>query len=231
MKYIGLLLLTALLTMCATGQGIQLTDKALQVKYQSAVKDAEIAEKSEISDKLTAISKKNKRLSWQKNKVLTVTWTNWDGYDKQIGKTMTLSREVWVTAAPDLQEFCRKDRSELLTLRLEQLLGLPPKNGKTKFVEIYAENKDIFRPTPDAEIDDTVAELKYPAKTSKEHKKWMEDLRKKSYGPNGYPWTRLGYSYDWGNPKSEVGLSEFVIRAGAKVKIASVQTTKDYCRK
>jgi hypothetical protein len=28
----------------------------------------------------------------------------------------------------------------------------------------------------------------------------------------GYPWTRLGYTYDWGNPKTPVGLSEFVIR-------------------
>ena len=28
----------------------------------------------------------------------------------------------------------------------------------------------------------------------------------------GYPWTRLGYTYDWGNPKTPVGLSEFVLR-------------------
>lgn len=28
----------------------------------------------------------------------------------------------------------------------------------------------------------------------------------------GWPWTQLGYTYDWGNPKNHVGLSEFVIR-------------------
>ncbi len=28
----------------------------------------------------------------------------------------------------------------------------------------------------------------------------------------GWPWTQLGYTYDWGNPWSFVGLSEFVIR-------------------
>ena len=27
-----------------------------------------------------------------------------------------------------------------------------------------------------------------------------------------YPWTRLGYTYDWGNPRNLVGLSEFVLR-------------------
>jgi hypothetical protein len=50
-------------------------------------------------------------------------------------------------------------------------------------------------------------------------KRWYTDLVKSSYtiqdpeAPNtwGSPWTRLGYTYDWGNPKGHVGLSEFVI--------------------
>jgi hypothetical protein len=28
----------------------------------------------------------------------------------------------------------------------------------------------------------------------------------------GYPWTRLGYTYDWGNPRDHEGASEFVLR-------------------
>ncbi len=28
----------------------------------------------------------------------------------------------------------------------------------------------------------------------------------------GFPWTRLGYTYDWGNPDNHVGLSEFILR-------------------
>jgi len=28
----------------------------------------------------------------------------------------------------------------------------------------------------------------------------------------GYPWTQLGYTYDWGNSKNHVGLSEFVLK-------------------
>ena len=28
----------------------------------------------------------------------------------------------------------------------------------------------------------------------------------------GWPWTRLGYTYDWGNPDDHVGLSEFIVR-------------------
>lgn len=45
-----------------------------------------------------------------------------------------------------------------------------------------------------------------------------------------YPWTRLGYTYDWGNPRADMGLSEFVIKKGAEIAINSVYTTEDYCR-
>jgi hypothetical protein len=50
-----------------------------------------------------------------------------------------------------------------------------------------------------------------------------------SYSNTGYPWTRLGYTYDWGNPKSEIGLSEFVIKNGAPIKIHSVVNADAYC--
>jgi hypothetical protein len=45
----------------------------------------------------------------------------------------------------------------------------------------------------------------------------------------GYPWTRLGYTYDWGNPESEVGLSEFVVAAGSTVSIEAVSDNETYC--
>jgi hypothetical protein len=38
-----------------------------------------------------------------------------------------------------------------------------------------------------------------------------------------YPWTGLGYTYDWGNPDNHVGLSEFVINGkkadGSKISV------------
>ena len=49
-----------------------------------------------------------------------------------------------------------------------------------------------------------------------------------------YPWTALGYTYDWGNPDHHVGLSEFVVHGkkmdGRKisVKIKAVTTTAAY---
>jgi hypothetical protein len=38
----------------------------------------------------------------------------------------------------------------------------------------------------------------------------------------------LGYTYDWGDPGSDVGVSEYVIRKNSEVIVKSVSTTADY---
>jgi len=93
--------------------------------------------------------------------------------------------------------------------------------------------QDLFRPSPDPEITDREAESGFPHSTlfvtvSEDYVRWFTDLTAASYGDNGYPWTRLGYTYDWGNPKSEAGLSEFVIRPGATIEIKAVYRDLDY---
>ncbi|MFP5272271.1 hypothetical protein [Coleofasciculus sp.] len=161
-----------------------------------------------------------------------VTWTSWNGYDTQIGLPMELSRETWVTSVPELQTFARTLNldSESLALRLEQYLGLPPHNGKTKFVEMWVNVSDLFRPCPDAETNDTRCEVKFPETVDLQHQDWINNLQLASYETNGYPWTRLGYSYDWGSLEGEIGASEFVVRKGANITIESVKNTVDYCK-
>ena len=210
----------------------------LQQAYARAIKDAEIAEPDEINRNLVAIVPSNKDLTRKKDsgEVLVTTWTSWDGYDEHVGRPMNLSREVWVTVFPEVKQFCRELNlvSSQVPLRLKQLLGLPPNDMKTKFAEIWVDPDDLFRPSPDPEISDNEASLDFPVSNrfvtvSNDHMRWFHDMKQKSYGADGYPWTRLGYTYDWGNPRNEIGLSEFVIRAGATVTIRGVTATLDYC--
>ncbi len=78
---------------------------------------------------------------------------------------------------------------------------------------------------PFLKIDESVMfkEKQWEQGSGVSYKKWFVNRAQTCYvtGPVldendpktwGYPWTRLGYSYDWGNPKNPVGLSEFVIR-------------------
>lgn len=44
-----------------------------------------------------------------------------------------------------------------------------------------------------------------------------------------YPWTALGYTYDWGRPKSPEGLSEYVSLKGASVIFERLVPTDAYC--
>jgi len=215
-----------------------------QQAYAAALQDAKVAEPEEVFDGLTAIIADNTALTWQPEteRVLVSTWTSWNGYDTQVGKEIPLTREIWVTAVPQLQGFCQTYAATAetpLTLRLEQLLGLPPNNGKTRVVEMWVNPADLFRPSPDGEVDDTVAELELPGperfasqQDYEFHRDWYNlQLSIDDYDnpAKGYPWTRLGYTYDWGNPDSEVGLSEFVITAGATIKIENVYETAAYC--
>lgn len=213
-------------------------DQALLKKYDHAVKDAEVCEPSEISKNLTAITPANKDLVWKENqqetRVLVVTWTDWNGYDGKIGESVDATREIWVTAVSELQNFIKRNRyaKQDIALRVMQLLGLPPDNKKTRFVEVWVNPKDLFRPSPDPEITDCEAELDFPRNryvtVCDDYKNWFNNLKNKSYKAGGYPWTRLGYTYDWGNQTSEVGLSEFVIGVGATIEIRSVRTNDDY---
>lgn len=214
--------------------------EALQQAYLQAVKDAATAEPQEISKNLTPIVETNTNLVWEgqpgSRRVLVLTWTSWNGYDDKVGQSIVTTRETWVTAAPELKNFCTDYAADTakLTLRLEQLLGLPPNNGKTKFVEMWVVPQDLFRPAPDPEISDQEAGLTFPQSkfltVSEAYVSWFNDLSSQSYGENGYPWTRLGYTYDWGNPNSEVGLSEFVVNTGATIEIEGVTNTEAYCK-
>lgn len=233
--------LAMLLALIACASRPPVTDEtALQARYRQAIADVRIAEPHEISRDLTAITPANNNLIWktfaESRYLAVVTWTSWNGYDNALGDTLTLQREVWVTVVPELQNFCKKmDAGQIsVALRLEQLLGLPPGNGKTKFVELWVDPADLFRPAPDPEISDAEAELDFPVsarfvKISDAHIAWFKQLKETSYDENGYPWTRLGYTYDWGNPKNEIGLSEFVIRANAVVYVAAITQTASYC--
>lgn len=214
----------------------KLFEVQLQRAYQRAVEDAYNAQPDEVHHQLWAITPDNPQLIWRKSKeqkqVLMVTWTSWDGYSDRVGQKMDLEREIWVTAVPELQQFASQlDLSEnSLILRLEQYLGLPPHNGKTKFVQMWVNSRDLFRPCPDSEINDTRCEIQFPPRVWRAHQYWFIDKMLTSYGEEGYPLTRLGYTYDWGSLETEAGASEFVIRKGAEVEIESVTETIEYVR-
>ena len=135
-----------------------------------------------------------------------------------------------------LQQFCTKLHVKDPTLRLEQRLGLPQGSGDTLFVQIRVPlasvRADFFRPRLDPRIDTATCPVDgSPALSPPWYPAWFYHQYFVSYGamPYQYPWTALGYTYNWGNPPTHIGESEYVIHTGATIQVESITPTARYC--
>jgi hypothetical protein len=149
-------------------------------------------------------------------------------------------------------------RGNALRLRIAQRLGMPPDASNDGFVEIWVDPEDIFRPCPDPEAQDHECLVQEPmippyhvipdeppwacsglqmnaefVQVQDSHLQWMCNNWKSSYlnsNPlRNYPWTALGYTYDWGSDSSNVGPSEFVSLDGVQVIFNGGTKTDEYC--
>lgn len=175
------------------------------------------------------------------------------------GDATTLGGSLnWFTPAPEAQEFCTAFDGEDLNLRLAQWLGMPPNQDKDGFAEFFVHPRHLFRPCPDPEVYDSQCVPHIPLEgdppaqdggppwycdprpvlqvgalwqtVSQAHLNWMCQNWKDSYETTTpYPWTALGYTYDWGNPDSRFGGSEYVGFKGAPAVFHRFVRTNDYC--
>ena len=175
---------------------------------------------------------------------LTTTVVTLTNYAYPVG-VQTLSRAVWVTAVPEVQEKCSKFSDQDLALRLRQLIGLQPDAKFQYFVTMTVRSSDIFRPATDPTTttespcsDSTQATCGevFPDWVTSDHVKWIANQMLTSYfvseehtGDYSYPWTRLGYTYDWKPGADRYGASEYVIRPGAVVNVTDKKAFSTYC--
>lgn len=172
----------------------------------------------------------------------------------------TLKADLWVTVAPEMKTFFLGMTPQ--PLRIAQLLGVPPEYAteERSMVELWVAPGDMFRPCPDPEITDRECQTSFPSDPFRSfvstelvrategpgwnvfmnYTGWFNNRKDYIYAntrnypaSSPYPWTRLGYTYDWGN-SSHVGLSEFVVHgrkqnhSGISVGIGSLKKTADY---
>ena len=175
------------------------------------------------------------------------------------GECPSYKWDSWVTVVPEIKNFFGMTQPE--PLRIAQLLGLPPEAanegdpGEYRYMlEMWVSPQDLFRPCPDTEIWDTACGAEFAvnslmpdkirATTGPDHGMFMtypdwfnnQTLYSYTFDSAPYPWTRLGYTYDWGS-RNPVGLSEFVLHGRKEdgstisVGIKSVKTTAEYFEK
>ena len=171
-----------------------------------------------------------------------VTLTDWN---YPLGR-QTLTRDIWVTAVPEVQKKCRSFKEKDLALRLRQLLGLQPEASVTNFVTMEVTENDIFRPAlnpvtvtewPCGAPESKNCGEVFPDWVSDRHVRWITNQMLTSYmistPPDrccSYPWTRLGYTYDWKPGSDRYGASEYVVRAGSPVNVTQKASYTEYCK-
>lgn len=156
--------------------------------------------------------------------------------------------DTWVTQEPFLQNFCKAFTSNVssdpaaLTLRLEQRLGLPPVSSKTHFAvfEIDAAAPDggqkVLRPCGNTATNTNTCSAGITSDNLFLYRQYYQAFG--TTKPVPYPWTSLGYTFDWApNPAVlgkrsgfvRVGESEYVVPEGTMTKFLGVVPTAQYC--
>lgn len=146
---------------------------------------------------------------------------------------------VWISLVPEVKDRCKTFPPDVLAMRLRQILGLQPAQTVTHFVTMKARAADLFRPTPDPRTDtiypclDPVAKTDcnvFPPDVDPMHKQWMAETFLTLQIPNGWPWTHLGYTYNWAPGADPYGASEYLVKGGSNVVVTEATPIAEYCR-
>jgi len=154
--------------------------------------------------------------------------------------TIDTNRYTWVTFPGALRDLCRDKPDPLLAI--QQALGLPPEKREGMRVFTFdVRPADIFRPCasgPDINTTQCAMDLpqslpQTPTQAAVEHfvlKQIMDSYRNGFKGP-GYPFTAMGWSYDW-DPQSPThqGVSEYVVKPGAAIANVVSVDPETFCR-
>lgn len=237
---------------------IATSPEALAAAYQHSLDEAKYPSVSKIANNLVALVPTTEKLVFnEQGQVLMTTFTKAQYFSSYTqGQDFKLYGETWFTAAPFVQEFCQNYSGDNLLLRTQQLLGLPPKteNPNNSVASFWVNPADIYRPCADPEVTDSECVVtlsgdifvdghtSWPQATqvsqdfvsvTSTHLDWMASNWDARYSPeklyDRYPWTALGYTYDWAIPGSSVGMSEFVSNGGTAVTFESIETLDAYC--
>ncbi|OYQ32821.1 hypothetical protein CHU95_18930 [Niveispirillum lacus] len=243
-----------------------LPDETPAQLYAAALYEAAIPKPSTIGPGLLRIAPDNPKLSWRNGpdgkQVLVASVMSSYAYDRYYRGQPTGGPtgwgQIWVTAVPQLKEFCTEVPGDAAakTLRVVQWLGLNPASPYAQVVELWIEPEQLVRPCPITDITAATCTLDTadqsgppavkgtttrpicapgdaPCAEKQSYWDWFATNMRLNLKEGGAPWTRLGYTFDWKPAKDggfvRYGGSEFVMKPGAKYQVHAAYTLAEYC--
>ncbi|BAV06517.1 hypothetical protein [Filimonas lacunae] len=210
--------------------------------YANAILDAMVADSTEKVDTLWPISGLNNVLKWKvingKEYVKMSTFMRFPGSYPEGDSITNTWGESWMFIPDQMKLHVNFNASSDTIMRICQLLGLPPKNSKsnTHIVTLWVPANRLVRPAGNPDIASTSADARLISTVSADYATWFNNYIIYAYYHTlqsdtdfHYPWTRLGYTYDWSpDAPNKVGLSEYVLQANTGIWVDKVYTASDY---
>lgn len=196
--------------------------------WAAAMTDAVFSQDDEVKE-LVCLTQQDPQVIWDEagERVLLVTWHDYE-QPCEPGDPLPY-RDIWATSLGELTDWYLENSSGVTdwNLRLAQLLGMPDDGSCTRFSAFWISPSEVIRP---AYVTDVTAQMKngYSQITDPAYQTWFDDNILYSYFESEYPWTRLGYTYDWSGGDSVYGLTEFLIADGSTAEIAFTYSTEDF---
>jgi hypothetical protein len=209
--------------------------------YANSIADAMVSDSSEIIDTLQPVTANNSLLQWKtingQSYVLMATFMRFPSSYPEGDSITNTWGESWLFIPAQMKQRLSFTAASDTIMRICQLLGLPPVNSKsnTHIAEMWVKADSLHRPAgnPDITTRTTGAALinGVPALFSN----WFNNYIIYAYYHSlqsatdfHYPWTRLGYTYDWAPGAKEVGLSEYVLQTSSGCWVEKVRTAQEY---
>lgn len=193
-------------------------------------------EKPESTDvrSLVTLTKSDKSVFWNKagDKVLMVNFTK-DASDYKIGDSDLVSKNIWCFSQKEVADWYALNKNAMgpdPRMRIRKLTGLSPKAEEDTFVLFWVDPKVVLRPANQTNVFVDAMEIHsqaYKDATARgsEHDMFnikQINLEKKIRHSSDRVATHLGYTYDWGRPGHQYGLSEFMIPPFNKADIVAI---------
>lgn len=199
--------------------------------YRKAMEDSVFACEEEIRP-LVTIDPSSDMTSWDENgeKVLMLSWhKDMENYEENT--TVRVSGDpIWTFTDKEIVSWYGSHRNEMddWRLRLEQLIGLPEDSGYTSFSAFWCDPDELRRPAYEPDITEQVGKEDIDGSALGDLEQWFYGNILYSCFISAYPWTRLGYTYDWSGSGDSYGLSEFIILPSSEIEVEWTMTNEEF---
>lgn len=208
-------------------------DLSAEDAYALAVKDAVFAEEADIRP-LVNLVKGDENVTWDGERVLVAFMHKYPSSYPD-GEDITLKwGNVWCVSEAEFVEWVKTNADDIIDPieRLHQVMGMPFTKNYDTVTALWVEADLVFRPAYEPVATKPMTTTLQ--KTGDEafdvaFKEWFDGNIIWSYFDSAFPWTRLGYTYDWGaKGDDKYGLSEFIVFSGASATVGYTCTVEEF---